>query len=140
MNSYLFRLMIIIGIFCFLAACASKRPVLYPNERLRLVGEAVALREIDECMRLAAEAGLESKPGEKVVRQTAAGAAVGAVVGTAAGAVTDNTGRGAGVGAAGGAAGGFMRGIFRSREPDPIKKRFVEECLRERGYKVIGWR
>lgn len=34
----------------------------------------------------------------------------------------------------------LLRGMRASRNPDPIERRFVEECLAERGYKPIGWR
>lgn len=130
----------VLGILVFSAACASKRPVLYPNERLREVGRVAAERDIDECINLAAEAGLESRPGRKVVGHTAGGAAAGAAVGAAVSAVTGHAGRGAAAGAAGGGTGGLIRGLSRSRNLDPVQKRYVEECLRERGYKPIGWR
>jgi len=140
MKNLLLELMIILGIVFFTTACATKRPVLYPNEQLREVGANTAQHDIDECIQLAAEAGLTSKSGEKIASQAATGAAVGAAVGTAVGAVNGRTGRGAAAGAAGGGTAGFMRGLFGSRNPDPIQQRFIEECLRERRYKVIGWR
>jgi hypothetical protein len=49
-------------------------------------------------------------------------------------------GRGAGAGAAGGAAGAFAHGMLRSRDPDPVEKAYVNRCLAERGYDVLGWR
>jgi outer membrane lipoprotein SlyB len=60
-------------------------------------------------------------------------------VGAAAGAVVGRAGRGAAMGAAGGGSAGLLRGLFGSRDPDPVQKRFVEKCLREKGYQVIGW-
>jgi hypothetical protein len=33
-----------------------------------------------------------------------------------------------------------MRGIFRGRRNDPVFQRFVERCLRDRGFETIGWR
>ncbi len=56
------------------------------------------------------------------------------------GAVRGHAGRGAAAGAAGGAAGGFMWGLFSAKKVDPVQKNFVEECLRLKGYKVIGWK
>ena len=47
---------------------------------------------------------------------------------------------GAGAGAAGGAAGALTRGVIRSGDPDPVYQRFVEKCLRDKGYEPIGWR
>jgi len=38
-----------------IAGCATQRPVLYPNEYLRRVGSGAADRDIDDCMRQAAE-------------------------------------------------------------------------------------
>jgi citrate synthase len=98
----------------------------------------VVQADLDQCMRLAAEHG--SSSSGKVVRGTAEGAAVGGAGGAAAGAVLGSLGRGAAVGAAGGAAVALMREIFRSREPDPVFRRFVERCLREKGYEPIGWK
>jgi hypothetical protein len=120
--------------------CAQRRPVLYPNDHLKSVGSEAAARDIDECLVLAHQSGHESKPGETVAKNTAGGAVAGAAVGTAVGAVLGNYGRGAGAGAAGGGTRGLLRGMRASRNPDPIERRFVEECLAERGYKPIGWR
>ena len=69
-----------------------------------------------------------------------AAAEVLSAVGAAVGAVTGRPGTGAAAGAAGGGVGGFFRGIFGSSEPDPVYKRYVETCLRERGYQPIGWK
>jgi hypothetical protein len=120
--------------------CAERRPVLYPNDHLRSVGSDAAAHDIDECLVLAHQSGHESKPGESVAKNTAGGAVAGAAVGTAVGAVLGNAGRGAGAGAAGGGTRGLLRGMRASRNPDPIERRYVEECLAERGYKPIGWR
>lgn len=124
----------------FLLACSQKRPVLYPNYHLEHVGNEVAQADIDECMRLAAEHGATSSSSGKVAKGTTKGAAVGGAGGAAAGAVLGSAGRGAAAGAAGGAAIALTRGIFRSREPDPVFRRFVEKCLRDKGYEPIGWK
>ena len=124
----------------FLLGCAQRRPVLYPNPYLKQVGKETAQSDIDECMRLAAEYGTKSDSGEKLAKKTAAGAAIGGATGAAVGAVFGNLGRGAAAGAAGGAAGALTRGIIRSGEPDPVFRRFVEKCLREKGYEAIGWK
>ncbi len=123
-----------------LAACSQKRPVLYPNYHLQEVGDETAQAEIDECMQLAKEYGASSDSSGKVAKKTAGGGAVGAAGGAASGAVFGSVGRGAAAGAAGGAAVGCLQGLFSSREPDPVHRRFVETCLRERGYEPIGWK
>ena len=123
-----------------LVACSQKRPVLYPNHHLQEVGDETAQTEIDECIRLAKEYGTSSDSSGKVARSTAGGGAVGAAGGAASGAVFGSVGRGAAAGAAGGAAIGCLQGLFRSPEPDPVFKRFVEKCLRDKGYEPIGWK
>ena len=130
-----------------LAACSPKRPVLYPNQRLYDTGREMADAEIDRCVQLAADYGHQANPKKDVAKNTATGAAVGGAVGGAAGAAsrgsagaaTHGSGQRAAAGAAGGAVLGFFRGLFRSRDPDPIERRFVEQCLRDEGYQPIGW-
>jgi len=123
-----------------LVACAQKRPVLYPNYHLQEVGNEMAQTEIDECMRLAKEYGTSSSSSGKVAESTAKGGAIGAAGGAATGAVLGSVGRGAAAGGAGGAAVGCLQGLFRSPEPDPVFRQFVDRCLREKGYEPIGWK
>jgi outer membrane lipoprotein SlyB len=118
--------------------CASGNPVLYPNAHLKQVGEERAGRDIGECKRMA-EQYVKSDAAGNAAKSTAAGGAAGAVIGGAAGAVTGDLGVGAGVGAATGAAAGLVQGVARASEPSPLYKNFVDRCLRERGYEVIGW-
>lgn len=122
------------------AACAEKRPVVYPNAHLKQVGNEAAQRDIDECIRYARESGAEGSKGTEIAKETAGGAAVGGAVGAATGAVLGSLGRGAAAGAAGGAAGGLVHGALKSDEPDAVFKSFVDRCLREKGYEPIGWR
>jgi hypothetical protein len=136
------KTLIAFALICLLllVACSQKRPVLYPNYHLQQVGDDTAQTEIDECIRLAKEYGASSSSSGKVAKGTAKGGAVGAAGGAATGAVLGSVGRGAAAGAAGGAAVGCLQGLFRSREPDPVYKRFVERCLRDKGYEPIGWK
>jgi len=123
-----------------LVACSQKRPVLYPNYHLQEVGNETAQTEIDECISLAKEYGTSSSSSGKVAKSTAGGGAVGAAGGAATGAVLGSVGRGAAAGAAGGAAVRCLQRLFRSPEPDPVFRRFVEKCLLEKGYEPIGWK
>ena len=123
-----------------LVACSQKRPVLYPNYHLQEVGDETAQTEIDECISLAKEYGTSSSSSGKVAKSTAGGGAVGAAGGAATGAVLGSVGRGAAAGAAGGAAVGCLQGLFRSPEPYPVHRQFVERCLRDKGYEPIGWK
>jgi hypothetical protein len=123
-----------------LVGCAPKRPVLYPNRTLEEVGHTAAQQDVDECLAFAKAYGLEARPEVRTAGSTVAGGTVGGATGAAVGAVWGNPGRRAGAWAAGGATAGFLRGLFRWREPDPIQARFVQTCLRDQGYQVIGWR
>lgn len=128
----------ILILLVFSSACATPRPVLYPNAHLKNVGEIQAKQDIDDCLRQA-ETYIKSHPEGEVAGNTAKGGITGAVVGGAVGAVTGDLGRGIGAGAAGGAAWGFMHGWFKSSQPSLVQKEFVNRCLREKGYEPIGW-
>ena len=128
-----------LSLFFFLG-CAQQRPVLYPSPYLKTVGQERAEADINECVRLASEHGAQGDAGEQVAKDTIEGGAIGGAAGAAIGAVLSSAGRGAAAGAAGGAAGALTRGLFRSSEPDPVFRGFVDRCLREKGYEPIGWR
>ena len=135
------KALILFTFLCLLLmACSQKRPVLYPNYHLQQVGEETAQTDIDECIQFAKEYGASSGSSGEVAKRTTEGGAVGAAGGAASGAVFGSAGRGAAAGAAGGAAVGFVRGLFGSREPDPVFRQFVEKCLREKGYEPVGWK
>jgi len=123
-----------------LAGCAAKRPVLYPNQTLQSVGAQAAQEDIDACLRLAHDYGTGGGQAGRAAGQTATHAATGAAAGAVTGAILGAPGTGAAVGAAGAGTVGLMRWLFGSREPDEIEKRFVDHCLRDKGYEPIGWR
>jgi outer membrane lipoprotein SlyB len=124
--------------FVFAAGCASKRPVLYPNEHLQHVGDATAQQDIDDCLRRAEQYAHSSQAAD-TAKDTAVGAGAGAAIGAVGGAVSGNAGQGAAVGAATGGTAGLLKGIFSSNEPTGLQKGFVERCLRDKGYETIGW-
>ena len=135
----LLRVLLVSGVVASSLACAAKRPVLYPNARLQEVGAAAAQQDIDDCLQKAAAGGYTSDAGGKVAGSTAVGAATGAAVGAAMGAVAGRAGTGAAMGGAGGGTGGLIRGLCRSRDLNPVQRRFVDQCLKDKGYEVIGW-
>lgn len=123
-----------------LAACASQRPVLYPNAKLKQVGEAAARRDVDDCIRQAEDFGARHGGSERAARQGGSGAVIGGVTGAVAGAVgRGNVGERAVQGAAVGGAAAGTHGAVHSDEPGALHKNFVQRCLRDRGYEVIGW-
>jgi hypothetical protein len=129
--------LVLLGVLA-LAACAT-RPIVYPNQKLRESGQVAVQADTEACIAEAKEY-LESGRLPELAKQTGEGAVVGGAVGAAVGAVTSSVGRGAAAGAAGGAAGSVARGLWHWNDPDPAERGYVEHCLRERGYDVIGWR
>jgi outer membrane lipoprotein SlyB len=127
-------------VFYCLACAATQRPVLGPSENLPGVTADAVQRDIDECIRMAKEAGRGAVWGKQVARQTAGSAAVGAASGAVAGALYGSAGRGAAAGAAGGAAAGLLSSLLRSNKLDGGQQQYVEDCLRQKGYNPTGWR
>ncbi|HEV8642962.1 MAG TPA: cell envelope biogenesis protein OmpA [Methylomirabilota bacterium] len=131
---------IILALVLALAGCArTQKPVLYPNAKLRQVGHEQAERDIGECRTLASQY-VESTAAKDIGRGAAIGAAGGAAVGAVGGAVSGRgAGAGAAIGAATGATAGVVHGAVKQTAPSPVYKQFVNRCLRERGYDVLGW-
>ena len=123
-----------------LCGCFTKQPVLYPNPQLQAVGREEAERAVAACQAAARDFQPDSATEEEVVAETATNAGAGAAAGAVGGAIGGRAGRGAAVGAASAATYSLFRAAFRRREPDPVRRRFVERCLTERGYEVAGWR
>ena len=135
----------------FVSGCASTgpnspsaRPVLYPNAKLNSVGATQGRIEADACSSRAVAAGLAPNENSDVVaRRAGEGAAVGGVA-SAVGALitgrgaTDVLRAGAGGAAVGGSA-GAVSGAFRNDRPNTTYRQFVQRCLSEKGFEVIGW-
>lgn len=131
-------LLAVAGLF----GCASAKPVVYGNEKYYQVGRAGADRDIEECTRLADEAGAAPSAGR--AGRTAERAGKGALGGAAAGAVGGAIGGDPGIGAAAGAASGVvwnvLFGWMEPEQPDDVHKSYVNQCLTDRGYQVAGWK
>lgn len=123
-------------------ACASPRPVLYPNATYERVGKETADADVDACVARAKE-NVKSRDAQEIATDTAGNAAAGGAAGAVGGAISGGgAGIGAAIGAASAATWGFVKGLFRlgTRGPDDVQRRFAERCLGDRGYEVIGWR
>lgn len=128
------NLLLLAFISLSLASCAS-RPKLYPNDTLRAKGKEASEADIDLCLK-DADAYLDSSEGKKIVKSAGFGAAVGGAMGAVAGAFYGDISGGAARGAAIGGTGGAVSG---SLTPDQLKHRYVNQCLSDKGYNVIGW-
>lgn len=114
--------------------------MLYPNAKLKQVGDAAAQRDIDDCTVLAEKAGAASG-GTQAVRGGMEGAAIGAAAAAVGSLIRGgNLGESAAAGAAVGGAAGAASGAFRTGEGSTVFRNFVQRCLADRGYDVIGWK
>ncbi|WP_296696638.1 glycine zipper family protein [Rhodoferax sp.] len=133
-----------------LAGCAatgpqspSARPVLYPNATFNRVGEAKAKAEVDVCMARAQSAGLtpEEKTNE-TARRAGQGAAAGGVAAAVGALVTgrgmDGAVRSGAAGAAVGGSAGAVSGAMHEKASGTYRH-FVQRCMGEKGFDVIGW-
>jgi uncharacterized protein YcfJ len=123
-------------------ASSSARPVFYPNPTLNRVGNAQAQADSDQCMGSARSAGLTPEEKDNAVERGAAkGAAVGGVVGAVGALVRGHPARalesGAVCAVVGGSA-GAVAGSFNEK-PSSTYRHYVQRCLKDKGYDVIGW-
>ena len=124
----------------FLQSCSTNQsPILYPNHKLSVTPKLESQEDIRICKDLAEEYVRDPQRWKDVAQETAVGGVAGAAAGAVAGTIFSNAGRGTAAGAASGAVIGLIRSLIRAGEPNPTKQRFVEACLTERGYRVIGW-
>ncbi len=133
-----------------LAGCAttgpnnpSAKPVLYPNATLTRVGEAQGRAEVDGCMARAVQAGLTpDQRNNEVGRRAGEGAATAGVASVVGALITGRSSDALRAGAAGAAVGGSagaVSGAFHNDKPNPVYRQFVQRCLSEKGFDVIGW-
>lgn len=136
---------LIVGCAVSLVACASSKPILYPNAHLQSVGKEIAEQDIAGCQQLAESAGAEEGSGTagKVAGSTAVGAGIGAASGAVGGAIVNAAGSGSAIGAASGAVWGLLMGLWNaatgSSHSNQAYANFVNRCLGEKGYEVSGW-
>ncbi|EGB16041.1 hypothetical protein DND132_2838 [Pseudodesulfovibrio mercurii] len=124
-----------------LAGCGPKRPVLYPNAHLDEVGMQVAQADIDDCIMKAEAAGANATDSGAAAGNVAKSGAVGAAAGAVFAAIMgNNVGRAAAATGGAAAAGSAVNEGFKSGTPSAIHQNFVNRCLRDKGYEVIGWK
>lgn len=128
-------------VLLLLASCASgpKRPVFYPNAHSKAAGKARTERDVDQCMVLARDAGVRENRDGEVGKKAAAGALIGGIGAGAWGLVRGDAGERALAGALAGGGVGGVKGAVDSTELNPTFRKFVNRCLRDLGYDVIGW-
>ncbi len=114
---------------------------MYPNAKATSVGQAQMAKDVDQCMDLARRYGVSETQEASIGRNTVTGALLGGVAAGAWGLVRGDAGNRAAAGAVAGAATGATKGVIEANQHrlNPTLFRFVQRCLQERGYEVIGW-
>ncbi len=125
------------------SASPSARPVLYPNATLTRVGDARGQAEAEACMARARSAGLTpQEQNNAVARRAGEGAAVTGVAAAVGALVTgrglDSALRSGAAGAAVGGSAGAVSGAMQDK-PSGIYRQYVQRCLSDKGFEVIGW-
>ena len=126
------------------ADSASARPVLYPNATLSRVGEAQGRMEVNACLSRAQASGLSPSQNTNAVGRRAGEGAATAGVASVVGALITGRGsegvlRAGAAGAAIGGSAGAVSGAFHNDRPNGVYRNFVQRCLSEKGFDVIGW-
>ena len=132
-------------IMCFLlSGCASlmvkETPDFYPNAKYHKTGSPAAEQAANECMALADRYVPEPPCYCDLLKDTLGGGVIGAGSGAIVGPIMhEKVGRTTGAGAAVGSLLGLIYSVDRMNEHTPKYQRFVELCLRDKGYEVLGW-
>jgi outer membrane lipoprotein SlyB len=127
-------------LLCSACAAGPKRPRFFPNDHYRRVGPGVADADAAQCMALADEYVENPSAWQDVATRGAGGAVIGAGAGALTGTITKGkVGRTTAAGAAVGSIVGVASGLSKMGERNPSYDRFVEHCLQQKGYQVVGW-
>lgn len=137
------KLSLIGSVLLIFSGCANlttpKSPDFYPNEEYRRSpGAAEAASR--ECMSLADEYVRSPNRYQEMAKEGLIGGAVGAGTGALGGTIMGSkVGRATAAGAAIGGILGVLNSAKDFNDRDPSYERFVERCLQQRGFEVIGW-
>ena len=125
-----------------LSSCSSKnQPAFYPNAHFQSVGKEQANKDREQCMDLSKEYVKEKGRYDEMAKNSALGGVAGSVGGAVSGAIyRGNVGRSTAAGAAVGAILGIIRDLStNNNQPNASSKAFVEKCLTQKGYQLVGW-
>lgn len=124
------------------SACSStpQRPRFFPNDHYRRVGSAVADADAQQCMALADQYVENPSVWQDAAVSGLGGAAIGAGTGAVGGVIMKGkVGRATAAGAAVGSVIGIASSLAKAGDRNPSYDRFVEHCLQQKGYQVVGW-
>ena len=127
-------------LFLITSCSSTTTPAFYPNDHLNKVGNVQAEVDSKYCQALAEQYVKQPNRYSSSAKEGVFGGALGATTGAIAGAITQgNVGRSLGAGAAVGAIWSIVNDIRRTDNKSPSYQRFVERCLQQKGYELVGW-
>lgn len=124
------------------SACSTgpARPQFFPNDHYRRVGAGIAEADSAQCMAMADQYVQNPSNWQDTAVTGVGGAAVGAGAGALGGVIMKGSvGRATAAGAAIGGIAGVASSLMKQGERNPSYDRFVEHCLQQKGYQIIGW-
>ena len=127
-----------------LTGCATPvaKPAFYPNAHYQRMGAAQAQADAHACADLANQSDVDAINKMDVARVGAAGAAGVATVGAVGSVLKGNKPNVKNIAAGAvalGAGGAAATAAGQSVGGSNLYRQFVQQCLTERGYQVIGW-
>ncbi|MBN8548366.1 MAG: hypothetical protein J0M12_03505 [Deltaproteobacteria bacterium] len=126
-----------------LGACSAfsgpPTPDFYPNKKYLDSPRSVVNEDEQACLAMANEYIKQPNKYQTLAKDAVVGGAVGAAGGAIGGAIMGHAGPATGAGAAIGGLLGVLKGLSDMNEPTPSYERFVEHCLQQKGYAIIGW-
>ena len=142
---YLAPLQCAVVALSLLVGCATPvaKPAFYPNAHYQRVGPEKANADADFCAELAQKSEVNAVNKSDAGRAAAAGAAgvaAASVVGSILNGHQPDLKHIAAGAAAIGAGGAAATAAGQSVGGSSLYRQFVQQCLAERGYQVIGWR
>ncbi|MDA7742348.1 hypothetical protein N8865_01920 [Francisellaceae bacterium] len=131
-----------------LSGCASE-PEFYHNSEYNKEGKSGTELAVKECTHKAHEY-LKSPAVKSTLKGAGAGAGAGALLGLGVAFIGNEMFGGlfgltssvaaVGVGAAAGAATGAATGAaVGTLSPDKVRKNYIDKCLKDKGYQLVGW-
>lgn len=130
-------------ILSLLVFSCSYEPILDENQKYRMTPQDQIDEDVKQCKERAdnhLKGRKLKRAGKQAVRSSATGAIVGGALGLFLGGSGRALARGAGIGAGVGAVAGAASVAGEGKlSKDQIKQRYVNRCLNEKGYSVLGW-
>lgn len=133
----------VLALAAVLAGCATPSPVVYQRPQADAAATSRIARDTQACRSEAMrQVGLNARGPKTTAREAGRAGAIGlaGAAGASVAAGSREVWQRARAGAAGGAAGITAKLLLDWHEPDEVHREYVEQCLQDRGHRVLGWR